>query len=123
MSIGVIIAILINHYYNYCIHTGRLKKTGPCFISLYLWQFITVWTGNTLLVCCTLSLAYQMIVKAYSSVLPVHTVINCQRYRLIAILINHYYNYWIQRFINHKLSKSVYSSAHQNRQNQMGNLF
>ena len=22
--------------------TGHLKKTGPCFISLYLWQFITV---------------------------------------------------------------------------------
>ena len=46
--------------------TGRLKKTRPCFISLYLWQFITVWTDNTLVVCCKLSLAYQMIVKAYS---------------------------------------------------------
>ena len=47
------------------VFTGRLKKTGPCFISLYLWQFITIWTGNTLMVCCKLSLAYQMIVKAY----------------------------------------------------------
>ena len=67
--------------------TGRLKKkTGPCFISLYLWQFINIWTGNTLMVCCKLSLAYQMIVKALQqtmSELPVHMVINCQRYRLI----------------------------------------
>ena len=45
---------------------GVLKKNEPCFISLYLWQFITVWTGNTLVICCKLSLAYQIIVKAYS---------------------------------------------------------
>ena len=45
---------------------GRLKKTGPCFISLYLWQFITVWTGNALMVHCKLSLSSDMLVKAYS---------------------------------------------------------
>ena len=48
------------------IYRAFQKKTGPCFISLYLWQFITVWTGNTLMVYCKLSLAYQMLVKAYS---------------------------------------------------------
>ena len=40
------------------------KKIGPCFISLYLWQFITVWTGNTLMICCKLSLSSDMLVKA-----------------------------------------------------------
>ena len=45
---------------------GVSKKTGPCFISLYLWQFITIWTGNTLMVCCKLSLSSDMLVKAYS---------------------------------------------------------
>ena len=66
--------------------TGRFKKkTGPCFISLYLWQFITVWTGNTLVVCCKLSLSSNdsESLQQTMSVLPVHTVINCQRYRLI----------------------------------------
>ena len=42
------------------------KKTGLCFISLYLWQFINIWTGNTLMVCYKLSLSSDMLVKAYS---------------------------------------------------------
>ena len=46
--------------------TGCLKKTGPCLLAIYLWQYITVWTGNTLIVCCKLSLSSDMLVKAYS---------------------------------------------------------
>ena len=57
---------LLDVYPQQCIMYKVFKKTGPCFISLYLWQFITIWTGNMLMVCCKLSLSSDMLVKAYS---------------------------------------------------------
>ena len=35
--------------------------TNYNFSKLYLWQFITVWTGNTLVVCCKLSLSSDVL--------------------------------------------------------------
>ena len=58
MCLGVMILIieLSRRNLKFAFVYRAFKKTGPCFISLYLWQFITVWTGNTLMVCCKLSL-------------------------------------------------------------------
>ena len=42
------------------------KKLDHVLLAYIFWQFINIWTGNTLMVCCKLSLSSDMLVKAYS---------------------------------------------------------